>query len=460
MSRPVKEGLKLLRSAVKKLKEREGLLSTFKSFSWLMGEKFVTLGVAIFVNIPMARYLGPDQFGIWNYILSVAALVAPFATLGLSNLVTKEILDNIEEEGEVLGTVMWIRKVAALFVTLLVAAFALLHSFPDRRMPFLLVVLVGATLIGNPAVFQNWFVAHYKLKAYTIANVLRTLVFAVARVLQILAGATLTEFVLLAALEAALAGVVTMIAYSRSTTNKVRWTWSASRAKSLLGKSWPLTISGLTAAVNLKLDTVLLVQLASATAAGTYAAAARLSEVWYFVPTLLMNAMFPMVLKWKYKDERLFRARTQDLLDLFAFSGTAVAVVISALSVPIVLFLYGPKYEAAAAILSIHVWSGVFIFMRALLSKWLIAEELYKFSLVTQTAGAASNVVLNLILIPRYGGIGAAVSTVVSYGASSYFSLLFHPRTRPMFGMMTIALFWPRRIPRLFSRYALRAPQA
>src|SRR5690606_30494984 len=99
-----------------------------------------------------------------------------------------------------------------------------------------------------------------------------------------------------------------------------------------------------------------------------------------------------------------------------------LAIVVSFASPWIIRFLFGESYAPAAAILSIHVWAGIFIFMRAVLSKWLIAEELYWFSLVTHVSGAVVNIGLNLWLIPILGGKGAAIATLVSYSTSSYLS--------------------------------------
>ena len=105
--------------------------------------------------------------------------------------------------------------------------------------------------------------------------------------------------------------------------------------------------------------------------------------------------------------------------------------------------------------LQIHIWAGVFIFMRALLSRWLLAEDLLRFSLVTHIAGAVMNVALNLMLIPRYGAIGAAVATVISYASAGWLALFLSARTRPMGRMMAKSLLLPLRWGDL-SRYSRR----
>src|SRR3546814_15167018 len=80
------------------------------------------------------------------------------------------------------------------------------------------------------------------------------------------------------------------------------------------------------------------------------------------------------------------------------------------------------------------------------LSKWLIAEELYIFSLVTHGSAAIVNVAINIALIPKFGGVGAAVATLVSYATAGFLSLLLHHRTRGLFFMMLKSPMWPPRI--------------
>ena len=112
----------------------------------------------------------------------------------------------------------------------------------------------------------------------------------------------------------------------------------------------------------------------------------------------------------------------------------------------IIRYLYGSQYERAGAILTIHIWAGVFVFMRALFSKWIIMEKLLLFSLVSQGSGAVLNVVLNLLLINRFGGLGAAIATLVSYAGASYLVLFFCPRVWPVARMMTKSILLPARL--------------
>jgi O-antigen/teichoic acid export membrane protein len=177
---------------------------------------------------------------------------------------------------------------------------------------------------------------------------------------------------------------------------------------------------------------------------GVYAVAARLSEGWYFLPVAIVSSFFPRLIELR-ADERKYHHRLQQLLDGLFSIALAVALGVTLFAVPLARVIFGPEYAGAGPILAVHIWTAVFIFMRAVISKWILIENLLVLSVVTQGCGAVLNVLLNLILIPSLGGVGAAVATLVSYAAASYFSLLFNSRSRVMFLMMSKAMLAPIR---------------
>jgi O-antigen/teichoic acid export membrane protein len=165
--------------------------------------------------------------------------------------------------------------------------------------------------------------------------------------------------------------------------------------------------------------------------------------VWYFVPEIIVSSLFASILRARLEDPESYQRQLQKVYTFLAWLGITVAIAATLIGPPLIRTLYGEEYAASGSLLVVHIWAGVFMSMRALFSKWLIAEELLKFSLFTQAAGAATNVLLNLFLIPTYGAMGAAASTVISYGISSFGALLLTARTRPPAKMMVLALFAP-----------------
>ena len=124
-----------------------------------------------------------------------------------------------------------------------------------------------------------------------------------------------------------------------------------------------------------------------------------------------------------------------------------IALMVTMLAPWLVPLIFGADYDASTPILVIHTWASVFIFMRAALSRWILIENALYFSLLTQGLGALSNVGLNYMLIPFYGGKGAAWATLISYAIASFFAVAIYRRTRPVFWLMLKSLLAPVRYP-------------
>lgn len=420
-----------------------------KSASWLMLERIVSMASALIVAIALTRHLGPADYGLLSFSLSFAAILVPIAALGLNEMVTRELVDRPGSEGAIMGTVLTIRKAAGIALLTLFSLFCLFGPFPDDKTRFYAFVVMALAIAGDASIFRNWFSANDRLPLLARFNIVRKVAFTLTYFCLAAAGMGLQTFVWVAALDLASQAPTAWLAYRVAGIERVRFSFDRRLIPELLGKSWPLALSSVAAMINLKVDIILLTLMAGEAEAGIYSVAAQLSEVWYVLPAMVMTAAFPAMLDRRRADPAGFGKFIQRWLDGFAAIAMLLAVTVSLVASHIVVFLYGAEYAAAAPILTIHIWAAVFVFMRALMSKWMIAEDLYLFSLLSHLTGAVVNVLLNLVLIPAYGGVGAAIATAISYSISSYFAFALAGRTREMFIRMSRALIWPLRLPEL-----------
>ena len=141
--------------------------------------------------------------------------------------------------------------------------------------------------------------------------------------------------------------------------------------------------------------------------------------------------------------------------DLLFIAALTISVLIYAVAPWIIELFYGESYREAIPILRVHIFASLFIYMRVLLSQWLISERFAEFSLVSQVSGAVVNVLLNLFLIPQYGAMGAAVASLVAYAVTSYFCLFFYSRTRVIARMMSKSIFFAFRLRQVVSKQKL-----
>ena len=220
----------------------------------------------------------------------------------------------------------------------------------------------------------------------------------------------------------------------------------------LLKDSWPLILSGLVIAIYTKIDQVMIKNMLDSKELGYYAAAVRLSEAWYFIPVALTNSIFPAIVNAKKVSNKFYFNRMQKLYDILAWMAIAIAVPVSIFSKDIINIIFGNEFQSAAPVLTIYIWAGVAVFLGVASSKYLITENFTKLSFFRTFIGMIFNVILNLILIPKYGIVGAAVATLVSYSVAT-FSLIFISKTSLQIKMMLKSIFLITFIQYLFEKW-------
>lgn len=420
---------------------------------WLLLERVLGLGLAFLGTVIVARYLGPDDFGSLAYALSLVALFGAAGHMGLHGLVVREIVKLPDERAATLGTSALLKLLGMAIGYAVLVAYAWLYEGPGTAQ-FFIVLIAGLALLLQPlSVIDNWFQAFVQAKYAVLARASSQVLATGFLLVLALGGAGLIYFALAHLLQAVLAAIFLLIIFwIKSPIKPSKWVFSSNRAKCLLRQGWMIYLASVFAVVYLKVDIVMLRWFAGTTEAGQYAVAAQLSEAWYFVPSVIVASFFPKMINLREQDESLFYHRLQQLFDVLFVLALIVAISVTVIAPWLVVLLFGSDYAASASILMIHIWAALFIFMRAALSQWILIENVLYFSLLTQGFGALANVLLNWLLIPHFGGMGAAYATLISYATASFLALLFYRRSRVVFWQMTRAMLAPVRYPALLLK--------
>jgi len=189
--------------------------------------------------------------------------------------------------------------------------------------------------------------------------------------------------------------------------------------------------------IYMRIDQVMIKNMLGSKEVGYYAAAVKLSEAWYFIPMAITTSLFPAIINAKKQSEKLYYSRLQQLYDLMIWIAVAIALPTAFLSPWIIKIVYGKEYLPAASVLSISIWSGVFMFIGVASSKWFIVENNIHALLYRTISGAFTNVTLNILLIPIIGINGAAIATLISYCVYGYLSMAIYKQSRRNFMMAT-----------------------
>jgi O-antigen/teichoic acid export membrane protein len=418
-----------------RIAHQPGLLKILDNIGWLFFDKILRMGVGLLVGVWVARYLGPEQFGLLSFALAFVGLFGAVATLGLQGIVVRDIVRDQSSANETLGTAFVLQLLGGLTAYLLVLA-AIYYFRPDDTLAKAIVAILGFTLVLKAGeTIKYWFESQVQSKFVVWVENSVFLLIAGVKVVMILAQAPLIAFVWASLAEATLVAATLLTVYSWTRGKLRSWKPSLGRAKTLLRDSWPLILSGMAVMIYMRIDQIMLGQMIGDEAVGIYSAAVRISEVWYFIPMAITASVFPSIIDAKNRSEELYYQRLQKLFDLMVWTSVAIALPMTFLSSTLVVMLFGPAYAHAGTVLAIHIWAAVFVFLGVASSRWFLTENRQILSLQRTLLGAGVNVGLNSLMIPRFGIVGAACATVISYSVAVFFSDVLHKETLPLFKM-------------------------
>lgn len=423
---------------------------------WLFSLRLLRILFSLFVTAWVARYLGTEDFGVYQYGIAFVFLFSPLAALGLQGIVVRDIVRGPEAKDEILGTTFVLRLVGGVAGVILVLL-SVNAVRPDQQARVITGVISLNLLLQSFDTIDIWFQSQVQSKYCVIARGAALVFVSIIKIAAILIGLPVMAFAVISVVDAAAGGAGLVIAYRSRGLRLRRWRFSPARARELLAQSWSLILTGALAVIYLKIDQVMLGGMKDDSAVGIYSTAVRISEVWYFVPLAVTTSVFPALIRSRERGAAIYLGRLQQLYDGLGAIALAVAVALTFAASPLVVLLFGEAYAEAGPILAVHVWAGVFMFLKAALGQWLLNEGLLHFLFISNGLGAAANVALNLYLIPRYGGMGAAVATVISYACASHVACLFYRPARRQGWLMTKALFVPLRAAAALLRRAVRA---
>jgi O-antigen/teichoic acid export membrane protein len=422
------------------LKNHAGFIHYFKNTSWMMGEQFLRIIAGLLVGIWVARYLGPEQFGLFSYVLAFTAIFGGIAKLGLDGIIVRELVNHPEKRDTYLGTAFWLKVFGAFLVMVIMVAIVPFTSNDSTTNTFIFIIAAGL-VFQSFEVVEFYFQSQVLAKIVSICKVIQLALSSLIKVYLVLTQAELLYIVLVTAFDALSLAISYFIAYKIRKNPTFYKHFDFSIAKQLLKDSWPLIFSAIVVMIYMRIDQIMIKEMLGDYEVGIYSAAVRLSEAFYFIPMLITASLFPAILNAKNQSEELYKQRLQRLYTFMVWMAIAIALPMTFLADWLIVMLFGQAYQEAGQVLMIHVWASIFVFLGVASGKWFLTENLQKLALINTAVGATLNVLLNYELIPILGVIGAAYATLISYAAAAYFMNLAWLSSRGNFFMLSKS-FW------------------
>lgn len=394
------------------LKNNSGFRRYAANTGWLLLERFFKMPMNLVIVVLLTRYLGPENYGILSYSQSFVGIFVAFASLGLDVILVRELTKDSEHNDKLLGTAV-ILKLVASFISIAII-FAINFSINDKEAGLLINVMAIMLIFNSINTLDAYFQANVLSRFSVIANTLSFVFSSALKIGLIFFKAELIYFAYALVLDSIIIALGYLYIYIKQKQLLTTLKYDRKIAVYFVKNGWPLMMVALAAFIYTRTDQLMLKHLVGNAAVGNYAAAIRVSELFYFIPLLIVQSIFPKLVEMKEKSEKEYFNLLEDLFKLLVWSALPIALGLFFFSDWIIFILYGEQYKEATEVLSVLAFAIVFNALGIITTRVLYIEHYERKYLYRSLLGVFVNVALNFWLIGFYGAKGAAISTLIT----------------------------------------------
>jgi O-antigen/teichoic acid export membrane protein len=391
---------------------------------WLIIDRIIRLIIGLFIGVLVARYLGPERLGIWNYCIAIFTFFIIFPSLGLEYIVPRELIKRKSEEAAIVNTSIVLKFLGATIgIVCSVVFMGIFKGFDSYLIP-LIFILTSGYLFQSFDIIDFYYQSKLEQKKSVIARMIAFIIVAAYKFYLVQSGAPLIWFVASSTIDFAIGSIGLIYTFRNNPIPLNLRLFNSSIAKSLLKDSLVFSLSALVVVLYYKIDQVMITEILGEEQNGIYSVAIRIYELITFLPAILVSSFLPVNTESFMSDETLFRASLKQLYAIITYLAIVFTFGAWFFGPWIMNALYGVDYEGSGKIFQLVGLGFYFIFMGMATSNYLIVRNMKKFILFKSMIGLLLNVALNLWLIPKIGLVGAAVASIASNFVSTFLILL------------------------------------
>ena len=421
------------------------LLSKYKSLEknkkkvisnvfWAMLGKVVNMGASLFVGILVARYLGPQNYGIMNYVVSYVTIFSVIAAFGLSNIEVRELSKSLEKKETILGTCFVLRFIFTTIAYLLIVISLFVSKIDTFTRTMILLYGISLYTTSCFEVIRNFFTSIVKNEYVVKSEIVRTLIGASIKIIFLLIHAPLWAFIIAIAFDTVLVASGYVISYNRVVGKITDWKYDKTLVRYLVNQSFPLLLSGAAVIVYQRIDQVMIGNMIDKQSVGYFATAGKFLDIILFLPAVLTQTVTPLLVKIREngtKEE--YEYKSFQFISVVVWTSIILAAFFSVLAYWMIYCTYGIQYLAAVPVLQVMAWKTVGMAIFSSGGQLIIIEKMQKWAVFRNLAGCIVCIVLNLILIPKYGVVGSAYVTIITLLVSGFLANYIIPPYRHIF---------------------------
>ncbi len=401
-------------------------LSIIQNSLFIFISKFIDTFGGILSVIILARFLNPEGFGLYAYIISIFLAVQPIINLELDKITIRE-LSTAEDR---LRSIQNIRSLKTGMLVLFIVGFSLIMLYTDQPADIrasMFLCMISEIFIQYTLLNVSVLITLNKAVYDSYTNALAKFFF----LAWILAGWLLEKditFVFYGYLLSNFIRFVILSLFVRINLGRSRFRWNIKYFKYLIRECLPITVASFIIGLTFRIDIFIIKYFMGDAPVGLFYSIHKIILVIQIVPVSIINAFFPHMSFAAKKSEGYYLNMYKRIFDLLFFSATTIILFNLLFHSEIISILYGKGYEQAQPGFLLLIPVSLFLFLDYLNTISLTSLNRQKLLLYSGLSAFAINTAVDLVLVPRIGIAGACIGTFLSYMALGIISFICHPR--------------------------------
>jgi len=385
----------------------------FKNTFWLSLSEGIGKILRAFLIIYIAKILGAAEYGIFTFALAFVSLFVAFFDFGLSNILTREFSKNKTRENE-FSAVLSLKILLGLMSIILIFITSFFIT-SDPGIQKIIWILAFFTFISQlPEIFYSFLRARQKMEYESWANILQVLL-VVGCGFFVLFNFPSVKNISYSYLLASLTALIPFLLFFNFKILSLRFSFRIDIWRKFLATSWPLALISILGLFYSYIDSVMMGRWGLIIETGWYNAALKIISIVLVPQAIISLVFYPTISKLVEESKEMLQKIWDYQLKTLIFLAIPIIVGGITLSFKIIDFVYDSSFEPSILALQILLVMSGIVFLCGPFSQVLIAFNQQKKVFWAVFAGGIINIILNLILIPKYSLYGAAITTVITY---------------------------------------------
>lgn len=408
--------------------------------AWALLGKSINMLSVLFVGILVARYLGPEQYGLMNYVISYVTLFTILSSFGLDNIEIRELSKHGDRKDCIIGTCLRLRFIFST-IAILILLVTLIFLKKDSSTTIMIIAYSLTMYSGCFNVIRNYFTSIVKNEYIVKTEIIRTIIGVAIKIILLLLEMPLFAFILASIFDTYLVASGYCYSYKKFVGKMSQWHFQKEAVPFIIKESFPLLLSGAAVMIYQRIDQVMIGNMIDYESVGYFATAGRFLEIVLFLPTVLVQTVTPILVRTKESSPLEYREKCKQFVSIVTWFSVFISLIVMIISHPLVAYTFGEKYLPAIPILQVLVWKTVGMALSSAGGQLIIMEGIQKWAFIKNILACFVCIGLNYILIPQYGALGSAYVTIITLLFAGCFANVLIPPYHKILKIELYALF-------------------